>query len=1628
MSLSQILDKYQRVARDQREKGALFEQLMQRYLKTDPIYANELTEVWLWEEFPFRKDFGGKDLGIDLVAKTVNNEYWAIQCKFYDVKTTISLNDISTFLSNSGRIFQDENGQTARFSLRLWIDTKVGWGKNASEAVRNQQPEVKRLGWYDLATAAVDWEKIAEGKKGHEARAKGKTPRKHQLKAIDAAHEYFKTESRGKFIMACGTGKTYTALNVVERETNKTGFALFLVPSIALLSQTLREWMNDTSGVIYPVCICSDASSSKIKKAADLDDTSTVDLPYPATTDLQSAMQQLRMRRHQQAQKGGMVIIFSTYQSIEVVHNVQKRLLDEGEKAIFDIIVCDEAHRTTGVLLKGKEKSNFVRVHDNDYLPAVRRLYMTATPKLYQEEAKKKASQAYAVLCSMDDENLYGKEIYHLGFGKAVENGLLSDYKVLVLTIGEDQIPPALQSAVSSNDTEINTDDAAKLIGCINALSKRMTMDKDSRQLKEIDPGLMHTALAFCSTIKKSRSITDIFNTYASDYYQAMPAEQRETVAEVEAQHVDGSMNAMTRQEKLQWLKETNVSGRDCHILTNVRCLSEGVDVPALDAIIFLSSRNSQVDVVQSVGRVMRRASAESGYDKKYGYIIIPVVVPSNVEPEDALAKSKDFGIVWDVLNALRAHDDRFDAHINKIELNGKKSDKILVGGTPGIDGSEHGSESVHEDSEGYGGTQTTLYFSELQGAIYAKMVKKVGTRRYWEQWAGDVAEIARRHKERILSLIADGGVHAAAFQEFMTGLHKNINPNISQEEAVDMLAQHLITQPVFEALFENYSFVKNNPISQSMNRILQLLDEQAMDKDRETLDKFYDAVKKGCAGITTSEGKQKIILELYDKFFKIALPTTTSKLGIVYTPVPVVDFILRSVDGVLQREFRRHLTDENIHVLDPFTGTGTFIVRLLQLGLIKPADLVRKYTQELHANEIVLLAYYIASINIENAFHDIAEQEDYTNFDGICLTDTFQLGEKDGSEGWFSEAFPVNSQRVINQKKAPIRVIVGNPPYSVGQTSANDNAQNEHYPHLEQRIAETYVAGTNAKNKNALYDSYVKAFRWASDRIAEQREQGGIIAFISNAGWLDGAAMGGMRACLEKEFSSIYVFNLRGNQRTQGETSRREGGKIFGSGSRTPTAITLLVHNPKAQKEKADIFYHDIGDYLTREEKLAAIEKFGTVTNRKMDWKALKPDATNDWLNQRSEVFEGLLPMEPKKKFDKKAKTVFVVNSRGFETGRDVWIYNFSQVAVQRNTCNMVEFYNAERMRYAKASGITREPKNFVSTDESKISWTSSLLSKLKNNIKVEYKIDSIRESVYRPFCKQVTYTEPYLIHRFGQMKEFFPTVSQENLLICVSGVGGSKNSSIIITDKIADVQLQFNGQCFPLYYYEPQTAAEFSDGQNLFAADDQQQYVRHDGITDFALQEARELYGKKVTKEDIFYYVYGFLHLPRYREQFAADLKKSLPRILFVEEAKDFQRIQSAGRQLADLHLHYEEQPAPEGVVVEGDAGNYLVDKLRFPAKDQRDTILYNNDITIRNIPPAVYDYVVNGRSPVEWIFDRYQVTVDKKSGIRNDPNDWAREHNKPRYILDLLLSVMTVSLKTQEIVAGLPDVKFE
>ena len=1618
----------------EKDKGGRFEKIIKNYFRTSRNYASQVKDIWLWGEFPYRSQFGGKDTGIDLVIRTVIGDYWAVQCKCYAEGAVLDKKAVDTFLSTSGRTFVNDLGKRIGFAERFFVST-AALGQNALDAMEHQQIPCHTLySWEIGADLTVDWKKLEDDTYGQSAAVKAERHLlPHQKEALLRAKEHYAAHDRGRLIMACGTGKTFTALRLAEQETEERGLILVLVPSIALVNQTLNEWNTFAKKPLAAICVCSDATASKKKN--DDSDEDTIDLAQPATTNPVSIARQIALREENHS---GMVVVFSTYQSIDAIAEAQRILC--GEKKVdmeslfpidkenhidpkktydFDFIICDEAHRTTGQSGGREDESHFIKVHDNDFLRAKKRLYMTATPRLYAPAAKKKAEENSVILCSMDDTTLYGEEFYRIGFGEAVERGLLADYKVLILTVKDsvkDQLPESILSAIADKEEEINTSDAVKLVGVINALSKRV--DEGSESVKEIDPGLMHKAVAFCSKITASKATTDSFNKYAKSLAETFDDHIDEPTVQVSARHIDGTMKADERNTLLTWLREAPTDGEECRILTNVRCLSEGVDVPSLDAVIFLSSRDSQVDVVQSVGRVMRTAPG-----KKYGYIIIPIVIPADGDPNAILDKNDDFKVVWSVLNALRAHDDRFNAWVNKLELNEKKPGKVIIG--PGADLTGHPGDGMGEAPKEY--VQGLLFESEVKQALYAKMVLKVGQRHYWEQWAGDVAEIAARHQERIRRLIETDENYKAFFDLYVDGLHRNINPGIGETEAIEMLSQHMVTKPVFDALFGDSSFTESNPISQSMKKLLDLVDETAYEKDQATMQRFYDSVRQRCEGIDNAPAKQKIIIELYDKFFKKALSKTVDKLGIVYTPVEIVDFINQSVADILRKEFHRSLSDENVHIIDPFTGTGTFIVRMIQSGLIRKEALARKYREELHANEIVLLAYYIASVNIENAYHDAMGEEAgrYTPFSGICLTDTFQLYEDENGDVQqlkFSDAFPSNSDRLITQAKTPMQIVIGNPPYSVGQTRANDNAQNEHYENLEKRIADTYAAETKATNKNALYDSYIKAFRWASDRLGET---GGIIGFVINSGWLDKNVFTGLRKCFEREFSAIYVYNLKGAIRAKArEEARREGQSVFNI--MTGTCIVILVKKAGG-KEKADIYYREIGDFLNRKEKLEEIKSVRSVAASVFTQRVLKPNAAGDWLNQRSDLFTQFTAIGDKKDKGNACKWFTDVYSRGVATARDSWCYNASRAKLADNICKTIKAYEEERTIYKKLS--EQEKKTFEPTpDSTKISWASSTKQQLYREKEIQFHGEHIVNALYRPFTGMHMYFDTSLNERTYQMPRLFPTLDSENRLICICGVGSRKPFSVLLTDKISDLELVEKAQCFPLYWYEE----DKREGEiNMFAEkkDDGPCYVRKDGITDYIWNLAKEQYHTSaISKEDLFYYVYGLLHSEDYRKEFAADLKKMLPRIPLVEKESDFKAFMKAGRALADLHLHYEDEEPPECVIVEKEADDYHVTKMRFGGKKDKSVILYNDAITIRNIPLTAYDYIVNGRSAIEWVMESYRVKTDKASGIVNDPNDWAKEHDDPAYILRLLLSVITVSEKTLAITSALPRIHFK
>jgi predicted helicase len=1607
--LEEVLEKLRASAAGARDQGDKFERMMVRFFQTDVMWAERFDQVWLWMDWPGRPKQG--DHGIDLVARVrETGDLAAIQCKFYDPAATIYKGEIDSFLSESGK---------HPFKERIVVTTTDHWGTNAEQAINNQQIPVFRLRFKDLADSSIDWSLFDLSAPETMTVKPRKQLRPHQSEALNAVQQGFGGADRGKLIMACGTGKTFTSLRVAERMVGTGGRVLFLVPSISLLSQSLTEWSVEADLPLRTFAVCSDTKVGKSAVQSPYQDPSedipVVDLALPATTDPAKLHARLSSTV---AGEDKLTVVFSTYQSIDVIHQAQE-LGAPG----FDLIICDEAHRTTGATLPGADESAFVRVHKDSYLRAAKRLYMTATPRIFDDSSKAKAGQADVVIASMDDEELFGPEFHRLGFGEAVSKGLLTDYKVLVLAVDEEQVSRAFQTQLAQ-DSELQLDDIAKIIGCWNGLAKRRNPYSDFGG----DDTPMQRAVAFAGNIASSKKFVETFNDVVAKYIAEHEAAEDEegvgTPLSCEAKHVDGTHNILVRNEMLDWLKGS--AGPDtCRVLSNARCLSEGVDVPSLDAVMFLNPRKSVVDVVQSVGRVMRKAEG-----KQYGYIILPIGIPSNLTPEQALGDNKRYQVVWEVLQALRAHDDRFNAMVNKIDLNGDTGGRVQVIGAT-VPGGDTDDQDPSRPGDANVQPQLPLqWVDQVRDALYTKIVAKVGSRRYWEDWAKDIAVIAERHTTRIRAILSDPDSAASEqFARFLAGLRKNLNDSIDGDAAIDMLAQHMITRPVFEALFSDYAFAEHNPVSRSMQAMLDILDEHNVDSEALTLEKFYGSVRLRAEGIKHAEDRQKIITELYEKFFRNAFPQAAESLGIVYTPTEIVDFIIRSVNDILNAEFGQSLSDEGVHVLDPFTGTGTFVVRLLQSGLIRPEDIARKYAQELHANEILLLAYYIAAINIEAAYHglttgDEGESGEYEPFDGIVLSDTFHMTEDGGFED--HEAFPANSERAAAQRALDISVIIGNPPYSVGQTSGNDNNANLKYPHLDQAIAASYAARSTATNKNSLYDSYIRAFRWASDRIKDS----GVVGFVSNGGFIDGNTADGLRKTFASEFTSIYVYNLRGNQRTAGELSRREGGKVFGGGSRNTVAITLLVKNP-AKNGTTVLHYKDIGDYLSREQKLGILDDSDIAST---EWTEICPNDAGDWINQRNDTFQAFMPIGDKDG----GPGIFRTYSAGVKTNRDAWLYNSSPGAIERTVRESFDFYNAEVARYVAfchANGISsasEHVKDFINRDPKRFSWnTADIRNMGLGSGAPRYSFDPsfIRVAAYRPFNKQRLYFDRAHIERSYQVPALLPDAAHVNIGIELTSPGSHYEFAPFITDCIPDLHLLDTGQFFPRYTYaEPVDDPAALFGNDLSAA-------RVDNITDAALSSYRAAYGTQVSKDDIFHYVYGLLHSPDYRSQFAADLKKMLPRIPQVAAVDDFRAFVAAGTELAALHTNYERvRPYPLRIGGEAPADAsadrlydyYRVEKMRFggkaPARD-RSTVIYNSRITVSGIPDEAHEYLLGPRTGIEWVIERYQVKTDKASSIINDPNDWSREVGDPRYILDLLARVVTVSIETVRIVKSLP-----
>ena len=1704
-----LLNSIEQSSSDARDKGTRFENLILDFLQNDPTYKNDFTKIqtyadWAQEHTDLVPN--KKDIGIDLVATKLclDNEpqtYTAIQCKFYAKDAKVPKKEIDSFLAASDTPF---------FTGRMIVATNSDWSDNAKPTLASKTVPCILIDREQLAKSNIDWSKYS--KDGSVVVTK-RNLRPYQKEALQNVISGFKNHDRGKLIMACGTGKTYTSLKIAEAQTENNGFVLFLVPSLALLSQTLSDWKQQSEFPIRAFAVCSDTTVGKKTKSGSIDNLLTPnELNYPATTNEQDLAKHVQnaFKYKEQHQEQGMVVIFSTYQSLEVIALAQNNL---GMRP-FDLVICDEAHRTAGGYLinpdltkqeilaqsgllkdtelsainadnkptqatteaeqepKAKTKSRkskldfiddeeavFTRVHNDQYIHAKKRLYMTATPKIYGDAAREQKDNNEVVLYSMENEDVFGPPFHSLNFSKAVQFGCLVDYKVIIL---------ASDSRFVRDDStlieKINEDHAARIIGSWKALNKYGTSEdlQDDAQPMKRAVGFAQVINRDAKNIKVSSKLfaeefDNVIDVYRSKVLElgnkerdAFEEQEYEYVANhqltCDCKHIEGSMNANEKGALLQWLRE-EPEQEHCKILFNVRCLSEGVDVPALDAVIFLSPRKSQVEIVQTVGRVMRCAPG-----KKRGYVILPLVVDNLENIDDALSRSDKFSYIWQVLKALRSinpDDLLVDGALEKL------SDRIEVVcvNHNAIERKSHSDTKkpkVYSDgagpSAGYNlsdhtvPTQGTLmgedYVFKVENTIKSAIIKKVGNRREWEEWAEDVAEICKNQVDYIKEKLnnTENKELRYAFNDFKDQLSCSINGHksnqdsifggnsLNDDEVIEMLSQHIVIKPVLDALFKGYAFTENNPIARALTDMLEKFDNNGLHKANKDLEYFYNSVEMRMKNVNTLKERQTVIVDLFDRFFKVAFSKLQKKLGIVYTPLEIVDFINHSVNDILKQEFGQTFADPGVHILDPFTGTGTFITRLMQSEDLIPRDaLPYKYFNELHAFELVPLAYYVASINMEAVYQEFFPKAPYAPNNITVLTDTFALHDEEVAP-IFKDSIGKNTSRRKQVDSLDLRVIIGNPPYSVGQEDANDDNKNDRYtgPNgVDTRIKDTYVKEAGKlSNKSRLYDSYIKAFRWASDKLGDQ----GVIAFVTNAGWLDSASANGMRKCLSEEFSSIYIYHLKGNLKASQEKKAQEGENIFNI--KVPVAISILVKNPNS-KEQGKIYFGSIDECMNRAEKLGQITSLGSIKNVQIT--EIIPDENNDWINQRRSDFCHFIPVDGKKS---KGLALFKTYSMGINTNRDVWSYNSSFKVLADNFERCIDFYN-NQTQLAIELGDKFERNN----DPKMIKWSRSVVNHaLSGRTYPQFNSSLIVSSLYRPFIKQYLYNDRLWINYAGLMPKLFPYSGADNITIIISGVG-RLDSSCFIANCIADINLLDSGtQCLPRYVYTEAPKVGLI-GEFKSVQPDEHGYVRSDGINEEAVQHFKDAYPEHADKVDvdaIFYYIYGVLHSPEYRSTYATNLQKELARIPRVATYEEFAAFEKAGRALADLHINYEMVKPYDGCTIDAaDEVSYRVVKLAYgKIKDQNgkkvddlSTIIYNDTLKIRNIPLEVHEHIINNRSGLDWLVNKCKVSTDKKSGIVNDFNDYAKEMCDEKYIFNLILRVITVSLETMKIVKSLP-----
>lgn len=1615
-------------------QGAKLEKLIRIIIKAHPL-GDECVEVDTFQDYIYkmnkktRQHDSAKDQGIDLIGYDNNDNVIPIQAKNYLKTNQIKREEVDKFFTEITTKSNKYNWNP----VTAWLVYNGVLNKKAEERlveINNlKDTNIKKIAVQELLQKIYYQHKIHDLKEIYIEKwlesvtvEKIKTPktlRAYQTEALDKAVQYYKDYDRGHMVMACGTGKTLTSLVMIEKITPPNAMILFLVPTLDLMRQSIEVARNDIDFDFNGFAVCSD--TSVVKRTAKKNDEimlSNADLPINRVF---SSVEQINDYYHKitpPPKLSQRIIVFSTYQSVDKIVEAQK----DGF-GVFDLVICDEAHRTVK-FIDGKENNkkeqNFVVVHDNEKLRAKKRLYMTATPKIFKGDVKKiKATGEYDDLefLDMSQEDVFGQQFFTYSFSQGVSENYLADFKVIILTFLADEYNTTYQQLKEKYDKLkykekfIELDEFTKLYGVYKTLK--------SRHIKN--------AINFCrfaiSGKANSRLLTIVWEMLVEHIQQNQEDHDN---FQIDFRHVDGTMNSNLRRENIDALDKKE---QGCVVLSNARCLTEGVDVPSLDAVIFMQQRKSEIDIVQATGRVMRKTK-----EKHAGLVIVPVVasIIDNQKQEVEFDFEKTaFKKVGDILGALRSPNvkpelkqtvenhqlgDSWNNHLIEVttEINEKKILAILKTRQQNLleDKKPLDTETIHSMND-YEAEKVAKQLkieltmeniqnlkNQIMDKVKSAVVKRVGTRSYWAVWSAEKLPGIVKNVKNFLKYSYEA--NEKIWEQFIKQVQSYLNPAITKQDAINWAADSFITQPLFAILFPHS--LKHNPVVRIFSKLEDDLNlREKLSSEEVKLQNFYDNIRKEVATIETQQAKQNLLKMIYEKYLTAVYKEEAKNNGVVYTPIEVVDFMLKGVNYLLQTEFNNSsFNTENVKILEPFAGTGSFISRLLSedLNLIAKDNLEYKYKNDIYANEIMLLPYYIASINVSETFNNRQNNNSYLPYDNIIWTDTFELLDKNTNQAELKIAEDQNHKKIAKLKNEPINVIISNPPYSVSAKNKNIHKT------ITEIIAEKLTPKTKSKSKGVLQDSIIKALLFSIQKVKMSQENG-VIAFILNNSFLVNNATDSLRNYLQNVFSKFYIIDLKGNARKtiQNKTLFSDEGESIFEEKMVGSCVLLGIIKKQSYQlnSKNNAYYISCKKITERKKKLKWIAENSLETFKlEKVIKSLSLDKNNDWFQKSAIWNNNMVPLNSKIKNINK-NIILKITSNGIMLYNQNLFNNFSMNQLMQNVKKEIKQYKVALDKHLQ-SQINKYPVH--------------LKNKLKSHKQPEeFQKNYINVILNDPFCKKYCYYDIFFPARLCKFKEIFPQKTNYFNTVINFHITPFAVKTIVNCHFLESLQKPNN---FPRFQYnlQDQNISLFNESRESCVSNDARQIFFWE-----------ELQNNPEQDDIIFAYIYGFLHYDSYLKKYYNNfLKGEIPRVYKPQHYADFIKISNIGQQLLDLHTNYENQPMYEDIIFlkgnwELDKTKYYIQKMKFAKnannKIDKRTIIFNQYITITNIPLKIYDWTLSDVSAIEHVMKGY--VLDQKN--KQNPNDFCAEINNPRYILELLLRVIYISLKTLELKKALP-----